>query len=264
MKRKSYLHLLAIMMVAMLSVGFASCSDDDEEEDGLVNTQNVSVQDPEGTVVINMGSGASDNFYDIGLKAQIHIDENNNFSTETLTQRESYSSPYGGGGYIDRTYHVEFASVGKVNGLGEIISAPASGWSKSIVVIPGTGYVARMMRDGDVYGKYTRLYVVEQEAEFYAAYTIKCQTPFEFPFTLEKTSVALNQQTYTTIKIINGSNSIQVAEKPDWCSVSLGTNSVYISADKNTGPQPRTGTIVLKNSVCSASITVTQDVAPVV
>lgn len=31
MKKKNYLHLLAIMMVAMLSVGFTSCSSDDDE-----------------------------------------------------------------------------------------------------------------------------------------------------------------------------------------------------------------------------------------
>ena len=34
MKKKSYLHLLAIMMVAMMSIGFASCSSDDDDENG--------------------------------------------------------------------------------------------------------------------------------------------------------------------------------------------------------------------------------------
>lgn len=33
MKKKSLLHLLTIMMVAMLSVGFVSCSDDDDPYD---------------------------------------------------------------------------------------------------------------------------------------------------------------------------------------------------------------------------------------
>ncbi len=33
MKKKSYLHLLAIMMVAMLSFGFASCGSDDDDDD---------------------------------------------------------------------------------------------------------------------------------------------------------------------------------------------------------------------------------------
>lgn len=34
MKKKSYLHLVAIMMVAMLSVGFVSCGDDDDITSG--------------------------------------------------------------------------------------------------------------------------------------------------------------------------------------------------------------------------------------
>lgn len=33
MKKNSYLHLLAIVMVAMLSIGFASCSSDDDDND---------------------------------------------------------------------------------------------------------------------------------------------------------------------------------------------------------------------------------------
>ena len=33
MKRKNYLHLLAILMLAMLSVGFASCGSDDDDDD---------------------------------------------------------------------------------------------------------------------------------------------------------------------------------------------------------------------------------------
>lgn len=40
MKRKNFLHLLTIMMVAMLSVGFTSCSDDDDDgkNNGLVGS----------------------------------------------------------------------------------------------------------------------------------------------------------------------------------------------------------------------------------
>mgnify|MGYP007101875552 CR=1 FL=1 len=38
MNKKNLLHLMAIMMVAMLSVGFASCSSDDDEEDNGYST----------------------------------------------------------------------------------------------------------------------------------------------------------------------------------------------------------------------------------
>lgn len=62
----------------------------------------------------------------------------------------------------------------------------------------------------------------------------------------------------------NGTRDIKVAEKPEWCGVTITSEgNVSISAGKNPDPQPRSGTVVLKNAVCSASIVVTQDVAPV-
>lgn len=283
MYKKNLLRLLAIMMVATLNVSLAACGSDEDEDNGLVDTPSISVQDPEGTVTISMGGGS---FYDIGLEAKIHIDGNNNFVTETVSKQEWHSSGYGISNPIDYDYFVEFASVGKVNGLGQVTSIPVSGWSKSIVVIPGTGYIARIMRkdktnnsDACFYGKYTRLYVEEQNTG--ATVIVKYQTPFEVPFELEKTSVALSHYwayyssytgsgTYLTgtserFEIINGTSDIKVAEKPSWCSVTItneGKTYITITAEKNPDPQPRSGKVVLKNSVCSATITVTQDVAP--
>lgn len=39
MKEKSFLHLLAIMMVAMLSVGFVSCGDDDDDDVDIAGSE---------------------------------------------------------------------------------------------------------------------------------------------------------------------------------------------------------------------------------
>jgi len=105
---------------------------------------------------------------------------------------------------------------------------------------------------------------------------VKYQTPFEIPFSLEKKTVELSHYynngyngwygiTGTTeiVKITNGTRDIKVAEKPEWCDVTITPEgNVRISAGKNPDPQPRSGTVVLKNAVCSASIVVTQDVAP--
>ena len=251
MNKKNLLwNMMSVIVMTMLNVSLSACGDDEDEDDGLVDTPSVSVQDPEGTVTISIGGG---NFYDIGLEAKICIDGNNNFVTGTLT------NSYG-------TFHVEFASVGKVNGLSRVTTAPTNGWSKSIVVIPGTGYVARIMRKDYLkdyfYGKFTRLYVTEQNAGTVA--TVKFQTPFEVPFTLEKTSVELTHDgNWETVEITNGTRDIKVAEKPEWCHAVIKENgNVCISADMNPNLQPRTGKVVLKNSVCSATITVTQDVAP--
>ena len=258
MNKKNLLwSMVSVMVTTLLSVSLTACGSNDED-DGLVDTPSISEQDPEGTVAISMGGGSS---YDIGLVTKISIDGNNNFVTETLTKKETYNYGMGQFGYADITYHVEFASVGKVNGLSQVTTAPTNGWSKSIVVIPGTGYVARSMRGGDFYGRFTRLYVTEQNVGTVA--TVKYQTPFEVPFTLEKTSLVFTHTgTGETIKITNGTRDIKVAEKPEWCYVGIGVESAYISASKNPDPQPRTGKVVLKNSVCSATITVTQDVAP--
>jgi len=127
MSKKNYLlGLVTMIMVAMLSVGFVSCGSDDDADD-LEKTENLSNQDPEGTVVVNMNNGSSDNWVDVGIGSdygRIHIDEANNF--------EGYSSSV-----------VEFASVGLVNGLSSVNTIPTVGWSKSIAVVPGTGYVAK-------------------------------------------------------------------------------------------------------------------------
>ena len=274
--------LLYLLTLTTLCLNLTSCGGDDEDNGGVVspatnNTQNGNNQqtlsDPEGTVVINMTSGSSNNFYDIGLDdVKIHIDANNNFETSIVTKNE-YTRLRG---YVDYDYYVEFASLGKTNSLNDITSYPATGWSKSLIVMPGTGYVARIMKKdqestSDAYfnGRYTRLYVVEQNTM--TGTIVKYQTPFEIPFSLEKKTVELSHYysdhyitgTTRTVKIINGTRDIKVAEQPEWCYVSITSEgNVSISAGKNPDPQPRSGTVVLKNAVCSASIVVTQDVAP--
>lgn len=270
-----------------LCLGLMACGNDEEEDivpTTTNNTENSNIQqtqDPEGTITINMTSGSSNNFYDIGLDdVKIHIDANNNFETSIVSKRVS---SYPSGGYSDYDYYVEFASCGKMNGLKDVVYYPTAGWSKSLIVIPGTGYVARVMSKfhnstSEIFfeGRYTRLYVVEQNAT--TGTIVKYQTPFEVPFTLEKTSVELSHVvtspsyppgpsyltgTTETVKISNGTRDIKVAEKPEWCSVAIRYDgNASISASKNPNSQPRTGKIVLKNSVCSASMTVTQDVAP--
>ena len=40
MNKKYFMHLMAIMMVAMLSVGFASCSNDDDEDKNVTTSVN--------------------------------------------------------------------------------------------------------------------------------------------------------------------------------------------------------------------------------
>lgn len=130
MKKKNYLHLLAIMLVTMLSVCFISCEED-------------SVEDPEGTISVGMRN------------------YNNGFSYLYIfgTSNDDYYV------YINRAdnfetwdHYMEIADVGKVKGLGAIKNIPASGWTDEVSVIPGHGYVTRAI-NGPYKGQYARIYV---------------------------------------------------------------------------------------------------------
>lgn len=270
MNKKNFLKsVFAIMMAAMLSASFTSCGGDDNPvstppttnngngNNGSGNNGNSNngnddgSQDPEGTIVINMSSGSTGNFYDIGLVQQIHIDPNNNFVTD------SYNS-----------YHVEFASLGKVNGLSQVTTPPASGWTQSIAVVAGHGYMVRSMHGSTPYGTYARLYVVEQNSN--GATTVKYQSPYsDFPFSFEETSIELiGRGSYYSsygleIKITNLTPDIQIVETPNWCRASIdniwGSNySLFIIPEDNFTGSTRTGEIVLKNSVCTRTLTISQ------
>ena len=241
------------MMVAMLSIGFESCSkDDDDKVDNYENTENISNQDPEGTIVLNMISGASGNYYNIGSVCSIHVDEANNFTGE------KYSG-------------VSIVSVGLVSGLGKITQIPNSGWAQSAAVVPGTGYVLRCD------GQYARIYVVDYLAQSYTdeqgnmygmtngmtnsmtnGITIKYQAPFQLPIKLDVTSLSFDSSSETkTLELLNPT-TINVEEKPEWCEVSTNSNSITVKVSENLTAEQRQGEILLKNTSNSVKISVTQ------
>ena len=62
MKKKNFFwSLFTIVLLAMPCISFVSCSKDDKDDE-LEQTENISNQDPEGTIVLNMSSGASDDW----------------------------------------------------------------------------------------------------------------------------------------------------------------------------------------------------------
>jgi len=156
--RKDFLwRMFTVATAALLSFDLTACGGTDSGS-----------QDPEGTVVINMGSGSTGNYYDIGLVRKIHIDSNGNFAAYRKHD----------------DCHVEFASVGKVDGLSQVTTPPRSGWSQSIAVVPGHGYMARDMVNSDPSGTYARLYVVMNGSN--GKTTVKYQSPYsEFPLNIK-------------------------------------------------------------------------------
>lgn len=243
MKRKYYLNLLTIIMVAMLSVVFVSCSKDDKDDE-LEQTENISEQDPEGTIVLNMSSGASGNYYKIGDLCAIHIDEANNFKGE-------------------RYNNAEFVSVGLVGGLGKIKQIPNSGWAESAAVVPGTGYVMRCN------GQYARIYVIEylgqtytdEQGNTYGATSgakIKYQAPFQLPISLESSSLTFTSEASSQSVRLKNATSVSVEEAPVWCTVSTDINSITVRVSENLSAQQYAGDIILKNSVSSVKLSVIQ------
>lgn len=164
MSKKNLLHLMAILMVTMLSIGFSSCGSDDDREDTNVKS-NV---DPEGTVVVNIRNEGSRYAANISFGTYIQIIKNSDKS-------ETREIPITGELYITSSNNFEgcsIVSVGAVSGLGKINSIPKNGWTNSAAVVPRCGYILK--QEGYGYDwinnelitsrhlvRYVRLYVVD-------------------------------------------------------------------------------------------------------
>lgn len=143
MNKKNLWSLLTFVMVAMLSVGFISCSSDNDKDEPS-NYDG----DPIGTVEIGLVSGKDPYYYTAqnyieldGRNYLIAVNLANNF-TVWKTWRTQLSEPM-------------IVSVGKVKGLGSINSIPSSGWTSEIAARPGNGYIVHFQNE------YIRMYVVE-------------------------------------------------------------------------------------------------------
>lgn len=243
MKTKNLLLLLNIAFIAMFVL--MSCSK--EEKDDLEKTENISVQDPEGTVVLNMNSGTDDNWYMIGDIGRIHIDASNNFR--------------------GRDSDISFVSVGLVSGLSKITQIPTSGWAESAAVVSGTGYLMRYSYYGTV--KYARIYVVEylgttftdEQGNTYGQTTgakIKYQAPFQLPIKFDSTTLTFTSDGGSQTILFVDPTSATIEEKPLWCDVSIKENGITVTVPENLTASQRTGIIILKNTANSVTINVTQ------
>lgn len=247
MSKKILSQLMACMVVCLCTC-FSSCSKDDTDDE-LEQTTNVSSQDPEGTIVLNMTSGSSDNWYKIGDLGEIHIDAANNFV-----------------GY-NRNYTISFVSVGLVSGLSKITQIPTSGWAESAAVVPGTGYLMRYSYYGSV--QYARIYVVEYLGMTYTdeqgntygqttGATIKYQAPFQLPIKIASTSLTFTSDAGSQSLQFENPTTATVEEKPEWCEVTRTETGITVSVSENLTATQRKGEIVLKNTANSVTLNITQ------
>lgn len=242
MSKKIRFQLITCSMIACLSVCFSSCSKDDKDE--FEQTENVSSQDPKGTIVLNMSAGER---YSIG-GPEIYIDAANNFRGQ------------------------QFVSVGLVNGLSKITQIPESGWSESVAVVPGTGYLMRTSgwSDGQIMYQYSRIFVIDNLTSTYTdelgnsygsvtGATIKYQAPLQQKINLANPSLIFTNTGNVSKSIkLKTPTYLSVKEKPEWCSVTTYVDSVSIMVSENLG-ESRKGDVILSNVYGEATISVTQN-----
>lgn len=260
MSKKILFQLMTCMIMVCLSVCFSSCSKDDEDE--LEQTTNVSSQDPDGTIVLNMEGGASGNYYKIGELGEIHVDGAKNFR-----------------GYDSNGYKIEFVTIGKVDGLSKVNQIPTSGWAESAAVVPGTGYMMRYITYNSYWGQYgytveenvqyARIYVVDYLTSTYTdemgntygsttGATIKYQAPLQQKINLDNSSLTFTNSgnVSKTIKLKTPTH-LSVKDKPEWCNVTTYVDSVRISVSENIG-EARKGDVILSNVYGEAKISISQ------
>jgi len=122
MKKFNFFLVCGILAAMFLATGCDEKNSPENPENP--ENPNIPVPDPQGTVRVSVrdwNNGATwitpDGFISsFGIRNENFIGSGNGWS---------------------------FASVGRVNGLGNVTQIPASGWANQVAIVPGHGYVAR-------------------------------------------------------------------------------------------------------------------------
>ena len=166
-----------MFFVALLSLGFTACSENNEE-DSIIGGGGGA--DPEGTIVVNIRNRNSVNsYYDSGAYAELNgiytrIYDNN----EVYNGSEQLRIDEADNLYAD---HCNIVCIGKVNGLGDIRKIPQSGWAKKALVVPGYGYIVERWKEDNYIPHCARIYVVDYMLDTSGGIigaTIKYQSPW--------------------------------------------------------------------------------------
>ena len=157
MKTKVFL----MMVLAAFLVAGVACSKEDKEP--VPAEDNTEIPDPEGTVLVSVRNSVNGGSpVELPELGRFYIDEGNNFV--------AYDS------------NLEFCSVGKASGLGNVYVSPSfKGWASIVAVQEGHGYFVRIKKDNS-YSICARLYVVKYISDtnnaLLGAY-VKYQSPVE-------------------------------------------------------------------------------------
>ncbi len=205
-------HLFLNFLVIIMAFSFVACGDDEAAEPAVENNGTVApdtpVPDPEGTITLAMRD--EDNG-DTNLGGMYIENENFAMSPYDTYFYDSFNSDFGYLGYI--------ASIGAVNGLGNVFYIPKNGWARKVAVIPGHGYVMFYM------GIYYRIYVIDyigSTINSIIGANIKYQQPFKG--TDETIKISNSTVTFPHIKYTNSYNQkIIWFENSNFVSYTVGT-----------------------------------------
>lgn len=237
--------LFKVFIALLCTVSLCACGKDDEPlatpDTGGIVDPNTPVKDPVGTVMLSMRNDDSSSRLD-----GMYIDSANNFAG------------------------AEFASIGEVNGLGNVSYIPMSGWASRVSVTPGHGYVA--YKDGVYYRIYVIDYIVDTMGGIIGA-DIKYQASFtgaDTDIVLTDDNIAFDGTSGGEQSLVFSNTTIipfTVESDADWCQVYRATtldedflyNAIHIVVDRSAALETSTATITISaQNGRTKSLTVTR------
>lgn len=229
---KTNLHrILGVLMFASV-LAMASCAKtEDDINSGNPDNPDISVPDPEGTITLSMRNANSGKTY--LDDSNMYIDKADNFT----------------GGY--------FVSLGSMRGLGNVTRIPGSGWTSTLAVVPGEGYVA--YSNSRFYRIYVTGYTLNVMNEIIGA-EVKYQTPFVGSGTItldeeDRELVFLSEGGSRTV-IFSNNEIVPFSVTSDICDVtrhyvenfSFLSNGIVVTAPENKSSEIVTGNITIEVS----------------
>ena len=211
MKMYRFMWLMAMLVV---SAAFVACSKDG---DGDPDDPGSKVPDPEGTMVLNMRNENNGGTYlRIENWPEIWINHSDNFES-----------------YADR---IEFVSLGKMKGLGNVTKMPETGWQSSVAVKPAYGYVAKWGN------RYCRLYVVQELLAAGTNGVIGAEVKYQYPFEPTKLEVSPDSLLFPreggnlTVVVSTDADSWNytiITNLVPWLKISQEKNQLKVSVEEN-------------------------------
>ena len=236
MKMYRSMWLIAMLVV---STAFVACSKDDG---GDPDDPGSKVPDPEGTMVLNMRNENNGGTY-LRMEnwPEIWINHSDNFES-----------------YADR---IEFVSLGKMKGLGNVTKIPETGWESSVAVKPAYGYVAKWGN------RYCRLYVVQELLAAGTNGVIGAEVKYQYPFEPTKLEVSPDSLHFPpeggsqTVTITTDAQSWRLCGQPSWCVITPNGNKLDITVSPNAGETFQYGIVSVCAGEKTVHVKVKQDVA---